>query len=110
MHFFTFRFYWKIVDNGNGKAVAFIGYNFPGPISNLGLLPLQKSACSAPIASIFNTTTNNNYIRHDAYGNGNNYGNIFACELANVKISEMIYVRDTFMGAPGTTWTLLTTA
>ena len=67
----------------------------------------QKRACSLPITAIFNTATSYNYITYNAFGIAYNYGNVFACELANVLLPEMISVRDTLMAAPGTAWAML---
>ena len=104
-----YRYFWKIVNNGNGHAVAFIGINYPGSMTATSLTTYQKSACSQPIAPIFNTTNGYNYITNVAYGGANNYGNIFACRLENLLLPEMVYVRDFGMGNPaGTTWILLT--
>ena len=95
--------------------MAFIGYNFPGTGANAALNDYQTSplsvACLAPNNAIFKNANNNNYIRFDAYGSGNNkfYGYVFACQLADVLIPEMILVRDKYMGYPGKVWLPLTT-
>ena len=109
------RFFWKIVDNGDGKAVAFIGDNFPGTDLNATINDVKTEnvvACSNPITDIFKTANNGyNYITTEAYRSksGDYYGEIHACRLADVQIPEMIFVRDNYMGVPGKKWDLLTT-
>lgn len=106
-----YRFYWKIVDNGDGRAMAFIGYNFPGTRATANLQTPISLACSSPIEDIFKNADNTNYIKFDAYGSGNNkfYGYIFACELKNVLIPEMILVRDNYIGTSRKEWLPLKT-
>jgi hypothetical protein len=88
--------------------VAFIGCNFPGPITNNDLKVIQKQACSLPITPIFKTLNIYNYITNAAFGLTYNYGNVFACELVNVLLPEMKTARDSLMRAPNDVWTLLT--
>jgi len=113
-----FRFFWKIVDNGDGRAVAFIGDNFPGTVISSFENDMKTKiamACSDYITFIFKNGNSNsgfNYIRSDPYQskNGDLYGEIRACDLNNVQIPEMILVRDYFMNlVPYAKWDLLKT-
>jgi hypothetical protein len=95
--------------------VAFIGFNYPGINKDAENNDKQTSettrACSAPITDIFYAGNNNNYyIRQQIFSSssGKMYGNIFACNLADVQLPEIILARDNYMKKPGSTWVLLT--
>jgi len=53
----------------------------------------QEDACEKPITDIFKSTPDEEqkYILFDAYIN--DYGNIFACNLTDIKLPEMIHAR-----------------
>ncbi len=109
------RFFWKIVQNGDGRAVAFIGFNYPGIDNDAVANDIQTSqitrACSAPITDVFDAGTKKNYyISQQIFSSksGKIYGNIIACNLNDVQLPEMILARDNYMKKPGSTWVLLT--
>ncbi len=87
---FFFRYFWKIVDNKSKKAVAFIGINLPISAFQQSLAAYQKDACVKPIPDIFSSDPQNQkYILFEEY----KYGNIFACDLKDILLPEMIHAR-----------------
>ena len=88
---------WKIIDDQSSKYVAFIAFNYPGTPSAAQIAKFHSETCTSPIIDIFgNSNTGQNYIRQSK--NGNSYGLIIACNLANVVLPEMKYVRDNLIG------------
>jgi len=47
------RFYWKIVNNGDGRAVAFIGLNYAGAVTNTDLKVIQVPISSTLEEQLF---------------------------------------------------------
>ena len=73
--------------------MAFIAFNYPGTPTPQQITAFEAETCSAPIVGIFGAQiTAQHYIRHQVYGNS--YGLIIACNLADVVLPEMKYVRE----------------
>jgi hypothetical protein len=106
--FLFFRYFWKIVVNNKDKlAVAFIGINLPNSAFVQSLSKYQEDACEKPITDIFKFTPDEEqkYILFEAYYD---YGNIFACNLTDIKLPEMIHARKE-MDWAADAWNLLKT-
>lgn len=108
--FVFFRYFWKIVVNNEDElaefklAVAFIGINLPNSAFDPST-DYQKGACKEPIKDIFKSALQRQkYILFEEY----KYGNIFACDLKDILLPEMIHARGE-MGWKADSWKLLET-